>query len=320
MRSTAIVVAALGPLLLAACNVSSRPDNGSHVTTPGNPDLTMTSNMNCPNPGPDGCPVDNCSDAAKLVYVVDENNELSSFAPDKLAFTAIGTLRCPAMPGATPFSMAVDRNADAWVLYNSGEVFKVNTTTAGCASTTFVPSQKGFDVFGMGFSTNMAGGTDETLYIAGGALSNIGTTSTLGSISMPQLKVTSIAGISGSPELTGISDATLWGFFPDATRPRVAEIDKATGALSNTKPLTQLAGMPLAWAFAYWGGDFWIFLETANDTSTNVWQLKAAGGVVKAIPDTGRTIVGAGVSTCAPTTIGITPAPTPSAPPDPAQR
>jgi len=62
----------------------------------------------------------------------------------------------------------------------------------------------------------------------------------------------------------------------------------------------QVQGNPSAWAFAFWGGDFYIFLKRDTDNSTNVWHLTAAGQVSKALNDTGRTIVGAGVSTCAP--------------------
>jgi hypothetical protein len=47
---------------------------------------------------------------------------------------------------------------------------------------------------------------------------------------------------------------------------------------------------------------FWIFLQRAfADRSTVVYKLaRASGELATAIPETGRTIVGAGVSTCAP--------------------
>ena len=34
---------------------------------------------------------------------------------------------------ATPFSMSVDREGQAWVLYTSGEIFKVSIEDASCA-------------------------------------------------------------------------------------------------------------------------------------------------------------------------------------------
>jgi hypothetical protein len=68
----------------------------------------------------------------------------------------------------------------------------------------------------------------------------------------------------------------------------------------TTYPLT-ISGTPRAWAFAFWGGDFWVFLMKGTETSTTIYQYDAATGTPKgskAAP--GRTIVGAGVSTCAP--------------------
>src|SRR5579859_3878601 len=88
-----------------------------------------------------------CSAGAKLVYVVDTNNLISSFDPSALAFADLGTLSCPAMPAATPFSMAVDRNAVAWVLYNSGELFRFDTQGKSCQPTAFAQSN-GFGNFG----------------------------------------------------------------------------------------------------------------------------------------------------------------------------
>jgi hypothetical protein len=287
----------------AGCTVNTRNNNGSKDMAGFNPNADLTQVQHCLNPGPDGCPIEDCSEQAKLVYVVDQNNQLSSFKPDTLAFTDIGLMKCPAETLSTPFSMAVDREAVAWVLYSSGEVFKVDTTNAKCTATGFVPGQQGFQVFGMGFSTTNINSPEEKLFIAGGMDVSL-TTSLLGTLDTKTLKVTKIGNVAGSPELTGTSDATLWGFFPDTVSPRVAGIDKQTGALSHNFPLPSLVGQPAAWAFAYWGGDFWIFLQRDTDDSTIVWHLKTSSGLAtKAIPDTGRVIVGAGVSTCAPTTI-----------------
>src|SRR5205807_1146112 len=113
----------------------------------------------------DGGTGDGCSESAKLIYVVDLDKRLSSFDPTTLKFTDIGTLSCSAGIGATPFSMAVDRSATAWILYSSGQIFKVNTANATCVTTQFPPHQTGFDQFGMGFVSDSAGSTDETLFV-----------------------------------------------------------------------------------------------------------------------------------------------------------
>src|SRR6185295_13918038 len=97
---------------------------------------------------------DGCSDSAKIIYVVDANNTFSSFDPMTLTFHDIGMLDCPASAGAKPFSMAVTRDASAYVLYDDGEIFRVNTVGLACTSTMFHASSS-FTQFGMGFSTDV---------------------------------------------------------------------------------------------------------------------------------------------------------------------
>jgi hypothetical protein len=192
------------------------------------------------------------------------------------------------------------------VLYNSGELFKVSTTDASCQPTSFVPGQKGYAVFGMGFSSDSAGSSDETLFIAGGPDASAMTpTSQFGSIAFPSLTVSNKGHVTGWPELTGTGEGNLWGFFPSQTAtPRVAQLDKNSGADLTSYPLAALAGQPVAWAFAHWGGDFWVFLKRDVDPSTSVYRVNGQTGAVStAKANTGRSIVGAGVSTCAPTTI-----------------
>src|SRR6185436_5021764 len=114
-----------------------------------------------------------------LIYVVSDSYQLMSFDPSELPdndpFTPIGQLNCPAgtpWPGysspATPFSMSVDRDGSAWVLYTSGEIFKASIADASCTATGFAPGQHDMQLFGMGFASDTAGSDAETLFIAGG--------------------------------------------------------------------------------------------------------------------------------------------------------
>lgn len=282
MRTSVLLVA-----LLLACGPNERAPGGGGGGGGGNED--------------------GCSDDAKLVYVVDSNNTMSKFDPATKTFTNLGTLNCPAQSGASPFSMGLDRNAIAWVLYSSGELFRVDTTNLNCAKSTWT-SQQGLTLFGMGFSTDMQGGTTDTLFVAGGGAVQTGSSATLATLNTQTFTATIIGEVSGWPELTGTGSAELWGWFPsDALglgTPRVAQIDKATGATIKSYPLQALAGAPSAWAFAFWGGDFWIFLQKDLETSTTVYQIDGTTGSMKgSTPAPGRTIVGAGVSTCAPIVI-----------------
>ncbi len=265
---------------------------------------------------------DDCASGAELVYLVDDSNTLYSFDPSVLPadpFAIIGNLSCPAGPSfpeidpfggtATPFSMSVDRNATAWVLYSSGEIFEVSTDNASCAATTFQVGQQGFQLFGMGFVSDTPGSSDETLYIAGGAATLMGA-GDLGTIAMGSMavgRVGSLASAENSPELTGTGDAELFGYFPGATS-TVAQLDKTTGGTVQTWNLPGLTGQVRAWAFAHWGGKFYIFITTTDllgiDTEANVLELDpVTGNTTQVLTDTGKIIVGAGVSTCAPVVV-----------------
>ena len=109
-----------------------------------------------------------------------------------------------------------------------------------------------------------------------------------------------------SPELTGTGQAELWGFTPNVAVPSVSQIDKRTAAFGSTFRLPSLrrTGVaPRAWAFAFWGGSFFLFLERAadQDSATKVYKLGRATGELGIVVSTaGRRIVGAGVSSCAP--------------------
>jgi hypothetical protein len=257
--------------------------------------------------GGGGSGQDGCSQAAMSVYTVDQNNTFSQYDPATKTFHDLGQLNCPAGGGATPFSMGVDRNAIAWVLYSDGELFRVDTTSLACTATTW-HSQSGLTQFGMGFSTNTAGGTDDTLFVAGGADVSTGTSATLAKLDTTAFSAMTVGTVNGWPELTGNSNAELWGWFPsDAqgqTVPKVEKLDKTNGSALTTYMLPSLQGMPSAWAFAFWGGDYWIFLAKDLDLSTTVYQIDGTNGTIKGnTPTNGRLIVGAGVSTCAPIVI-----------------
>ena len=228
---------------------------------------------------------------------------LSSFQPDTREFKDVGLIRCPSqVNGSTPFSMSVDRDAQAWVLYSSGEIFLVNTTNAECLSTQFRPNN-GFTVFGMGFVLDSPLSDRDVLYIAGGDTSGISEgAANLGSVNFAETNYAPIAGLQGWPELTGTALGELWGFFPATQPPRVAQIDRVTGEEKTVFPVSGIDGDPNAWAFAFWGGNFYLFYKSQTDPSTRVFELDGkTGNVEEIMPDTGRYIVGAGVSTCAPT-------------------
>jgi hypothetical protein len=244
-----------------------------------------------------------CPQGTELVYTIDQfNNRLSQFDPMTKAFNDLGSLSCPTMLGATPFSMSVDRNGVAWVLYNSGELMHVTIQGLACTRTTWA-SPSGLKVFGMGFSTDQVGGSSEHLYIGGGA-SQTQSSFTLAQVDPTTMMATPIGTQPDLPEMTGTGSAQLWGFQTDASTAHVVQFDKTNGTVITTYPEPSLAGAGAGYAFAAWGGDFWVFLIRSGEASTTVYQVDGMTGTIKGTtPTTGRTIVGAGVSTCAPSVV-----------------
>lgn len=250
-----------------------------------------------------------CNDeAVKLIYVVDSRNDLLSFDPRLLPrdpFKMVGRLTCEQF--GSPFSMSIDRNGIAWVLYEDGRMFKVDITDAKCEPTTYAPGASGAQTFGMGFATDTPGSDTEKLYIAADDSSNalhaIDTAHDLVPRPMGRIE----AANNPNPELTGGSDAKLFGFYPQSAGVAfVQEIDKNSGGAIGRR--WTLGSSPLgevnAYAFARWGGNFYIFVTTIDgdgfDNST-VRMIDPSTGQFETV----RTnlpwrITGAGVSTCAP--------------------
>lgn len=245
-----------------------------------------------------------CSEAAKLVYVVSDLNELFSFKPDTVTFAKIGELKCPS--ASTPNSMAVDRTGVAWVNFADGNLFKVSTADASCQATTYVPDQQGFHTYGMAFATNGAGSTDETLYVVG--IEGVNTGKGLAKIDLTSMKLTTIGDFSGDltgqgAELTGTGDGRLYGFFTTKPNAKLAQIDTGTGATTDESTLTGVS-TGTAWAFSFWGGDFWFYTAVKPAYTVLTRKQSSTDGNISTVKQDvgGFRIVGAGVSTCAPTT------------------
>lgn len=242
---------------------------------------------------------DDCPDAsATLVYLITTQGELLSFFPPTSTFRRIGIIACPSPPSTTPFSMAVDRQGAAYVLFNDGNLYRVSTATAACIATPYSVGQHGFNTFGMGYATDL-GGPSETLYVA--AEGNL-RPSALGSIET-QSFVLSVIGNFAPPirsaELTGTGDGRLFAFYSDTNRRDswIGLIDKSSAQVTAADKLSGLE-QGQGWAFAYWGGDFWLF--TAPGGQSRVHRFRPQDKSLVEISRYGGMIVGAGVSTCAP--------------------
>jgi hypothetical protein len=241
-----------------------------------------------------------CAKETQFIYTLSSDNMLYKFDPPTLVFTPIGKLDCNKQ-GASPFSMAVDRKAQAWVVFTDGTLAQVDTKTAHCTPTSFVVGQSGFTTFGMGFSSNAPGSADETLFVSDSSFN--GSTLGLATIDVQTLKLTPVGKydkITARAEMTGTGDARLFAAF-EGTPYNVAEVGKTDAKVLSQAPQAAInypAGSS-NFAFAFWGGDFWLFVGPGN--KTDVFQYKPATGKTDQVQTTSAVIVGAGVSTCAPT-------------------
>jgi hypothetical protein len=263
-----------------------------------------------------------CPDAgATLVYVITEQYDLMSFYPPTETFKTIGRIQCPAGPSvdgtpATPFSMAVDRDGIAYVVYNTGELFRVSTATAACRSTGFVAGQQGFsEGFGMGYSRD-SNGPGETLYIASDDPRNPDGGSSgpprLGTIDTPSFRLRVVGffrpALYGA-ELTGTGAGDLFAFYSltadGGSLMAIGQVDKTTGQLVGQSVLPGI-DRGCGWAFAFWGGDFYTFTapgtcdRSGSPPGTVVHRFSPGDGRIVKVTQIGEEIVGAGVSTCAP--------------------
>jgi hypothetical protein len=87
----------------------------------------------------------------------------------------------------------------------------------------------------------------------------------------------------------------------------MAEIETKFGTTTGTVTLTGVEATS-EWAFAFYGGDFFAFTAKAGaglpmgDVGSAITRYKPADGSVTRIRQLAFRVVGAGVSTCAPTT------------------
>jgi hypothetical protein len=242
-----------------------------------------------------------CPDASvTLIYVLTEEQDLFSFDPPTATFSRIGHITCPGTQ-SSPWSMAVDREGIAYSVFLDGQLFRISTSTAACQATTYVPDQSGFHTFGMGYVADPVTG-DETLFVDEARFMSAFSLG-LARIDTSTYTLHVIGGFQPQiprAELTGTSDGRLFAFYlnTDTSGSHVAEIDKTSGRIV-VPPYALRVGDPMdAWAFAYWGGDFWIF--TGTQMLSTVTRFRPSDGSEATITTLPASIVGAGVSTCAP--------------------
>ncbi len=247
-----------------------------------------------------------CDERGQFIYTVDVSGAFSRFDPLTLTSTLLGQLRCPTMSGATPFSMNVDQSANAWVLFGDGAIFQVDTGNAACRATAHVPGQLGMTTYGMGSVFDTSTGVD-TLFIAGIA-GPLDGPATLATLDLTRFQAAALGTMDvGSVELAGTGDGQLWAFAPPRQPDEAALLDRVdlqTGRSIEHHEVLGITTREGSFATKFWGGAFYLFI------GPDVWRLPRDALVPDQLEPTepptlvfsapGASVVGAGVSTCAP--------------------
>lgn len=267
------------------------------------------------------CQQSDCPPETQLIYLLDNQRRLLSFDPADEAFTfeVLGTINCPTDPPlegwgtaetARPNSMSVDRSGTAWVAWTSGQIAHIPIRDPDqCVISDWVPQTGNFERFGMGFVTDAPGSFAETLFLSGGTVADLAVhlPSRTGSIDPDTLAFTALGTLpqtENNLELTGTGLAEWWGYSPGAAGNEVVQLDKEGGGFLARYPLPPLADEVGAWAFAHWGGQYYLFVtlrHSAVDFTPQVLRFDPATGLLDTVvAEHAYTVVGAGVSTCAP--------------------
>jgi hypothetical protein len=238
---------------------------------------------------------------AELVYVIDSRANLLSFDPRKLPdnpLHLVGRLRCTGQ--STPNSMAIDRKGVAWIGYQNGKIYRASIVDAKCDKQGWVPRGDTTRVFGMGYVTKGPRTEEELLFVAGGIDDPKFTLATIDTEQKSWDPIGRLA-IHGHPELTGTSEGKLYAYYPTPGRGFVQEIDRANATpIGPVWKLPTNGGVVDSYAFAHYGGVFYVF-TTVDGGMSSVHAIDKNTGKVKLVAnDLGYEIVGAGVSTCAP--------------------
>ena len=238
-----------------------------------------------------------CDPDVLYIYLVTSETDLYRYRPDTGVFSLVGNLSCPS--DGAPFSMGVSRTGIAYVVYNTGELFKVDTKDASCDFTDWVPGTGGFTTFGMGYAID-DDKMGETLHVAEINFQDV--SKGLATIDTKTFDLSYIGPFSVNPgnalEMTSSDDGFLYGYFlnADGSGGTIVQIDKHTADITQQTQVSA-GSSSSALAFAYWGGDFYIFTSD-GDSVTTVTKYAPSTGIESVVATLNRTVVGAGVSTC----------------------
>lgn len=293
---------------------SKKPDSETPLPSPSasldstQPDSETLPESNLPD-GDDKAEDCDCAEHSDLIYLLSSDHSLWRFNPKTKAFEDLGGLDCKASPLDTPFSLGVDRHSKAWVqMQPSGKIYVANTLAQNaCVDSGYEPGDFEFHSFGMAFMDKPSDASCEQLYMHSfdGLIWSEGEgVGAMGHLDPESMKARTIGRINfNGGELSGTRDGRLFAFAGEPAK--LIEYDPDTAATKKVTPLGGLS-LSLAFAFAFWGGDFYFFTQ-AEDTLPMVSKVTKLdydgdGSLTTFVDKAPIQVVGAGVSVCAPVT------------------
>lgn len=253
-----------------------------------------------------------CAPQTDLVQVLSSSGELWSFDPATLSFASIGAVDCPVF-STQSFSLAVSRTGDVLVEFlSTGDVFALSLDDVTCSDPGYEPPPAEPRRFGLAFVADdlrTAAPCESLLGVgySGGGWDEGPGIGTLVELDPDTLQRTELGALDyDGGELAGTADGRLFVFagVPEA---ELSELDPQTGAVLSTLPLPGVT-LTDAFAMAFWGGDFWFFVEAPGSDVSRVLRLdyddsegRGAAALTTAVEQAPIRIVGAASSTCVPT-------------------
>jgi hypothetical protein len=206
-----------------------------------------------------------CSPGTDLIYLLSDEEELWSYDPESDEFALLGSAACGG--GDYPYSMAVNNEGMAWILYggsNDLRILDVNDPAAGCTDPDFMTGQSGFGLFGMSFVANSSKDLCERVfahsYSGNGPFSEGPALGMLGVLDPQTLSMSVVSSIDyDGGELAGTGEGRLFA-FAGAEPAKLLEYDKASGEVLELLELTGVSKTNAS-AFAFYGGDAYLFTE-----------------------------------------------------------
>ena len=266
-------------------NAPHRDDEREPNTDERDPDRTE-------QPPANPAPENDCKGLEDAIYVIDKETESIHYYDTREAvFQHVGDLDCGQFAGR-PASMSIARDGFAYVRYYDDTLYSVNLGTMGCEETDY---ESDFGHFGMGFATTSANGWQDELFVAN--------RSQLARLNVANWTMENVGRLPSQSELTGNRLGQLWAILPLETPTRVVELNKVNARIERSINLERFPNPYTidTFAFANWGGDFFIFVrQNGMGESTKVLRVSGRDGSMQVeAEDTDMNIVGAGVSTCA---------------------